>query len=263
MTYHGSYFDSYRSQETRYKFGRPKGESFTVEFIERDFPDVYISSNAHSKMWSLVKMCDIEISWLSTVIREDNGDFLITDVIVPEQTCSSATTEIDKSGVNNMIEEMLNEGRGKDLNDMKCWGHSHVDMNVKPSHTDEGQTKEFLDKRKDFFIRLICNKRGDMGCSVYLRDENLILHEPKIIVEDGFENYDDWATEQIELKVEEEFFSYRKPKSGPSNLKTEYLEYISNNPRYEADFLLDDIYGSPYTDYDGHYEPARKYEEEE
>ena len=231
------------------KFGRPKGETFTISGAS-GFPDVIISHKAHAKMWSLVQECPIEISWLSSVVRDEDGDFYIKDVYVPLQECSAATTVITADGEAEMMMELINSGNGSELGIMHCWGHSHVNMDVGSSGVDEDQTQDFIDKFDDHFVRFIGNKRGDLNCHVYLKGQGITLNQPKIIIEDeqGDDDFDysAWAIEQIEQKVTREYF---QPKS-----KTTVSSYIDDY--YSDGYCLGyggDSPRQPYEGYEGWY----------
>jgi len=187
-------------------FDRPKNESFTVSFTgDNEFPDVYVSGPAHGKMLALVKECPIEISWMCSVTRRDNGDFDINDVYVPLQFCGPANTEISEEGDEALMMELITAGKAEELNNLRCWGHSHVNMAVFASGTDESQTQDFLDNLgeagSDHFVRFIANKRGELLCHVYLLNQGIILNNPKMYIRVDDIDYSDWAKTQIADKV--------------------------------------------------------------
>ena len=64
--------------------------------------------------------------------------------------------------------ELLAQPDGMDVwNNMKCWGHSHVNMGVFASGQDDTQMNVFKDAGHDFFIRVIANKKGEMEFTFY------------------------------------------------------------------------------------------------
>ncbi len=186
------------------KFKRPRRESFTVSGAT-GFPDVIISAIAHGKMLALVKECSIEVGWMASATRDENEDIVINDVYVPLQNCTPATTEISEEGDSAMLMELITAGKASEVNDLHCWGHSHVNMDVGPSGQDEDQTKTFLDLRKDkdFFIRVIGNKRGDLNVHVYLIKQGLVLNNPDLVVLQDELDYGPWAKAEIKAKVTE------------------------------------------------------------
>lgn len=188
------------------EFARPKAQDFTVQFTgENDFPTVTISPIAHGKMLALVKECPIEISWMSSVTVTDAGDFIIDDVYVPLQECGPATTEISEDGDEAMMMELMEQGKLAEVNKLRCWGHSHVNMGVFASGTDDTQTQDFLNNLheagSDHFIRFIGNKRGELLCNVYLLDKGIILNNPDMNVRVDGRDWAEWAKGQIKDKV--------------------------------------------------------------
>jgi len=211
-------------------FKRPSREYFRIESFPGKGPKVIIKKDAFLKMKALIAECSIEVSWMATCDMMDDGNFVIEDVFVPEQECSGTTTDMTIDGVALLINEMLETGRHKEINKLKCWGHSHVNMGVSPSGVDENQTDEFIERLDSFFIRVIGNKRADMSCHVYILGKGgvvrQILHHPDIEVEGApYENneFTEWAKTEIDKKVKKRVWSWggRKttvitPKDGPS-----------------------------------------------
>ena len=140
---------------------------FEVQY--KNEPKVIFSSDSLIKMKIYVDEVDDEVGWLSTVIRKGN-EFFVHDVYLFEQDVHGATTEITPEGLSDFAEKILLEENGVDIwNNMKLWGHSHVNMGVTPSSQDEEQIEE-LKKNSDFFIRVIANKKGDMKVDIMLDD---------------------------------------------------------------------------------------------
>ncbi len=207
-------------------WSRPYNETATIGFVRKRFPRIILSPEAAAKMDSLVSCCTIEISWYctSTKIGED---YRIDNVFVPPQLCSFGGTDFFEA---DLFSAFMGEN-GKIspenlamISSLHVWGHSHHHMQVNPSGIDERQTNEFIDKIPDYFIRLICNKRGDMHSSLYLFDRGLVLHQPKLVIEKPKKSqgryeifakelhpFDDWAIKEINTKVTRRSYTYRPP----------------------------------------------------
>lgn len=198
-------------------WNRPAKDTPAIGMINRKFPRVILSEEAAGRMEALVSCCKIEISWLATVDRVGN-DFLIDQLIIPPQKCSWGGTDFFEG---DYLQTFIGAD-GKIPNDvlrmisrLRAWGHSHHNMAVYPSGTDEKQTDVFLENTEDYFIRLICNKRGEMHVSLYLLDIGIVLFQPKLICrkpkavkgQQVFARelypFDDWALAEIEEKVEQ------------------------------------------------------------
>lgn len=140
-----------------------------VKFMTSMIPVVHIHDTALEKMQVYVQEApgSDEIGWLGTVLREEN-DIYITDVYLFKQQVHGTTTEITPEGLSEFGMELLSQPDGMEIwNNMKMWGHSHVNMGVTPSGQDDKQMKEFAQIGHDFFIRLIANKKGEMKIDVY------------------------------------------------------------------------------------------------
>lgn len=148
-------------------------EMDATPFIFHDFspslkavPKIFISRDAYRDMLILVGESPIEISWLGTV-EELDGGYLIKEIFLPKQECGPASTEMDTEGIVEVGMHLLNREGGdpEDFNKLRFWGHSHVNMGVMPSGTDEQQAMEF--SNNPWFIRAIANKRGKIKFDLY------------------------------------------------------------------------------------------------
>lgn len=163
--------------------------STTISLIHpENVPYVAISRDALNKMYLYTKECTDEIGWLGTVeyLRDDNC-YYITDTYLFEQQVHSTTTEITPEGLAKFGEQLLMQPDGVEIwNSIRMWGHSHVNMAVNPSGQDDSQMLQFGKNGNDYFIRLICNKKGELRVDVYDYDNNIAykdlqwyVHEPE------------------------------------------------------------------------------------
>lgn len=129
------------------------------ESIKEKPPTIYIMEDVILKFKAYTELCDNEIGWLAFV-NKYNGDYYIYDTILPEQEVTCVTTELTEQGLQKTSNEIISE-RPDEFNNVRCWCHSHVKMSVTPSGTDDTTFKQFYENC-DYFIRIICNKLGDM-----------------------------------------------------------------------------------------------------
>lgn len=201
-----------------------------AEFLDESLiPTLHMTATALGKMIALIQECDIEIGWIAACER-DGLEFSISDVFVPGQECSFAHTRITKDGMANLYNDLIQGGNKAIIGKFLCWGHSHVDMNVFASGTDERQTRKLLEehKRRDHYIRLIGNKWGDMFASVYLLDKKIAVHHPMLaLAEIPTPNpWVEWARAEIAEKVVREvvgFENYRELEFNLSSLDEKTL----------------------------------------
>ena len=123
-------------------------------------PKICITEETLLKFKAYVDSCEKEIGWLAFVRKEEDGTYLIYDTILPKQEVTSVTTELTESGLQEVGEEVL-QNRFDEFENIRCWCHSHVNMQIYPSKTDDDTFEQFY-QNCDYFIRIICNKKDDM-----------------------------------------------------------------------------------------------------
>lgn len=126
-----------------------------------DEPTVFFTVSALAKVQYIVASCGTELAWLGLVDELENGDFLITDIYIPEQEVSSATAEIDAEAI-----AKLAYNHDIDSAKLRYHGHSHVNMEVIPSSTDQHHIEDYLE-HFPFLIRTISNKKGEMRVDLF------------------------------------------------------------------------------------------------
>lgn len=144
-------------------------------------PHVLLNETALNKMYLYTKNApgQDEIGWLGTAFyHEESNQYLIDDVFLFKQQVHGTTTEITPQGLEEFGMELLQQPNGVEIwNNLKMWGHSHVNMQINPSGQDDKQMEEFSKTGHDFFIRLICNKKGDLGIDIYDYKKGLEFHK--------------------------------------------------------------------------------------
>lgn len=129
-------------------------------------PEVNIAYPALAKMKQYVEQSNEEIGWLAYVEKdEESGAYTVTNTVLFEQEVTAVTTDLDEDGLMSYANELIQQGRIEELSKVRCWGHSHVNMSVTPSGTDEATFEEYY-KNCDFFIRIIANKKGELRLDI-------------------------------------------------------------------------------------------------
>ena len=147
----------------------------TTQLYDWDFPDapsVFYTEDVYAAIRYLVDTISTEVGWLGLVDTLDDGNYLVTDIYVPEQTVTGTETDIDAETLCELAMEI--ENAGKESEKLLYWGHSHVTMDVGPSGQDEIQIEQFLDNGCNIFIRGIYNKQGASKVDVYDVNNNCI-----------------------------------------------------------------------------------------
>jgi len=133
-------------------------------------PLIIFSAEALRWMKAMVEVHTEEIGWFGIVdkIRRNDADaYYVRRIIYPKHCLvTGSTCEISPEGEAEMAQDLLTN-TPDDFAKMKLWGHSHVHMQVSPSNQDEEQAerwvRDMLGRKDAYFIRVICNKKGEIG----------------------------------------------------------------------------------------------------
>lgn len=173
-------------------------------------PTVNITMDVLAKTKAYVEGTDIEVAWILMV--EETGvypklTYTIYDTALLEQTRSSTSADMTEEGMQNYMKKLIKDGKEEDINKIRGWGHSHVNMGVTPSGTDDATYEEYY-KSTPFFIRLIANKKGEIGVDVINRENEIKFNNIQwnVVYEDEFQKLEDKRQDllsEIEKVLEE------------------------------------------------------------
>ena len=248
-------------------------------------PMVCFTEQVLAKFKGYVDNCSLEIGWLALVKIDAQGRYIVYDTLLPHQNVSAVTTDLMESGLQEVGEEIL-ATRPDEFNNVRCWCHSHVNMQVCPSGTDDSTFEQFYENC-EYFIRVICNKKGDMRVDFVdlekeIRFDNInwyiLLSKETEVLNNSIAKYQkeiDEITEKNEKVIEElnkKIDEYRNNlfKELEVNIKEEVKEKVKEEKytykRYETAqygncyaYNMDDYYNDYYTNYPSYY---RQKEEE-
>lgn len=156
---------------------------------------------ALNKMFLYVKIGSKEVGWMGTLLdeREEKDEFFLKDVFLAEQEVSAVTTNLTPDGVAEMMNElMLLPDAMEVCNNLKFWGHSHVNMGVGPSAQDKETVVDLRGDTTDYFLRGIFNKKGEVKFTLFLYDRNVVIDDIDWFVEE------DQLTD-LEAEIKKEF----------------------------------------------------------
>lgn len=204
---------------------RRDAKTETIRVLEVE-PMIWVAPLALDKMALYVQQCDKEIGWLGRVQRQDKA-FIIHDVYLFKQEVNATTCEISPEGLSDFVGEViLQEGGMEIVNNLRLWGHSHVNMGVSPSSQDETQVQSFKEGNP-FFVRVIANKSGEMEFCIY-DFENAITYKNV--------KWREWRFNELELaeQIKAEIASKVTTKTYASN-----NVYYSGHNEYRPDWEWD------------------------
>ena len=218
----------------RKKRKRRKNRSNNMKFIPHIFskkieitnpPRITISPEAYEKMSYYVRLSFDEISWMGTCFEEADGSYYVGDVFLPTQEVNATTTEINGSGMAALITTLLTEyENGEELvNNLRMWGHSHVNMGTAPSGQDDQQMKDFITVDTPYFLRIICNKKGRMECSLFHYNKGFVMHDvPWSIAYPIIDDLEAIIKEEIKEKVSKLTYAYSTQYQGSGRYRYGY-----------------------------------------
>ena len=129
-------------------------------------PQIMITPQAFQKLRLYIDLCPMEIGGLGQVER-DGHRFVITDLFILPQKVSPSETELDPAAMLEILAGCVADGRNPAS--LCLWWHSHADMDVEWSETDEDTIANFSG---DLMISLVGNKAGDFACRLDIFSPN-------------------------------------------------------------------------------------------
>lgn len=169
---------------------------------------LHFTSTAWVKMATLVARYDTEVQWHGLVRRLSESAFEIFDIVVPphEVTGTTVTSEYKP------YTDWLNGLDDETFNAVKFHGHSHVNMPVSPSSTDEKYRLDLITQLPKpvngmdvFYIFLIINKSHKWSAEVYDLTNNALYSTADISIDtylsDSGECLEDFMTEAKRVAI--------------------------------------------------------------
>ena len=210
---------------------------------KQEKPTIIITPETYLKMYALVDNTDDEISWHCLVKKSENK-YLLYDVLVFPQENTAAHTGTDDKKYTEWLQKLMLDDTFQ-FNELRCHGHSHVNMNVFSSVTDDEYQTNLTQNIDDgdFYIFLILNKKREMCVFLYDFEHNILFDKKDINIIIPLNNIDltEWAENTIKENV-------TKPKKYASVKKPKYIrddtDDFDDAPGYYYGSWRDNYYGS-------------------
>lgn len=144
---------------------------------------VYFAEIAWLKMQALIRECDKEVGWHGIAYRgedPDKDEYVITDILVYPQEVAAAVVNTDQVKYQTWLDNQDDEV----FNNIRMQGHSHVNMGVTPSATDNDLYESLLGQLEEsmFYIFMIYNKRGECTYKIYDMAKNVMFETSDVTV---------------------------------------------------------------------------------
>lgn len=118
---------------------------------------IYITDRAKNKLDRMIMMVTTEVSGLGRVV-EIGDKTVITDIFYFDQTNSGGSTVLSPGSVGTFLTGWVMDG--KDPRDIRLWWHSHANMGVYWSGTDENNIRMLNTTMKDQLVSIVGNRKG-------------------------------------------------------------------------------------------------------
>lgn len=117
-----------------------------------------LTPKAYLQLKYYTNLVSSEISGMAKSKIDKDENIIVQDVIIFKQEVSSATTDIDDQAQAKFLAELMK--KDEKLEDWNIWWHSHADMDVFWSGTDD-KTIEGHSGLQSYLISLVTNKAGE------------------------------------------------------------------------------------------------------
>jgi hypothetical protein len=125
-------------------------------------PKIVIPRDLHRKIQYFVDRSDVEVSGLGTIIwNKDKNQFEVTSVHALSQKNSAASTELDAEAICDLMSKL---GVAQ-VEHLKFWWHSHVNMGVFWSGTDHEAIKQI--GGQGWVVASVFNKKKEVKSAYY------------------------------------------------------------------------------------------------
>lgn len=229
----------------------------------KEIPDtvtVVFSKTAKAKQDILIQHFKTEIGWHGVVRRdaEDPTVFYVDDILVFPQRVTGATVTPDQAAYQEWLMKLPDE----QFQTCRYHGHSHVEMAVSPSGTDNQFQKDtvnqyrgagmkpeaqeaFLESLGDsaFYIFMIWNKRGDVNARVYDIQNNKFYSGKEVVLQWEEDEELDAFLKDAEAKVSTVSYQWQ----GASKQNKTYTPSIPAQTQHKQPYHYDE-----YEDFDGY-----------
>lgn len=173
--------------------------------------EIVFSAKAYAKMLFLVDEMEKEVAVHGTVFRLDPipgtlATFFVDDIFVYPQEAAAATVESNDEKYGPWLSQLPDAV----FNNLRFQAHSHVNMGVRPSGTDEAFYSKLLLDVQDFYIFMIINKSMCTWAQIMDITNNVMYETDDILTSVIFDVGDTSVTflEEIKKNVIPKVYAY-------------------------------------------------------
>ena len=123
---------------------------------------VVLAPQAFTQLFGYAYSTGLEISCLG-IVRRDGALFQIERFCLVKQHSSTGHTELDQEAVAAVVEELRKEGKADELTALKCWAHSHPNLGLFWSKTDDDTCARLV---SDWLVSLVVSNDFAIRCRI-------------------------------------------------------------------------------------------------
>lgn len=129
---------------------------------------IIIENEAYLKLKTFVSLVDTEISGMAKSKIDKEENIIVTDFIIFNQEVTASSTIISDESQAKFLNEMMK--KGEDPSSYNIWWHSHCDMGVFWSGTDDKTIEEHTSQ--SYLISIVVNKKMEIKArlDIYPKD---------------------------------------------------------------------------------------------
>lgn len=178
--------DAARMGTTGFKYER------TAQYDDDRKATIVYSPTAWFKTMMLVETQPKEVGWHGVCYRDKDlpNEFYVEDIIIYPQKVTGITITPDPTEYTDWMNGLDDET----FNHLRFHGHSHVNMAVFSSGTDEGFRNDRMSQLKDddFYVFQVFNKKGEIHSAIYDYQNNTLYENNDISTEVECDSMDVW-----------------------------------------------------------------------
>lgn len=161
--------------------------SLSMMFSEKK-PRINISRESYDQFRYLVQISKEEVEWRAYLSedtwKDSNGNTrytIIGDVVIPLQEVSGASADVTDENEIALLEEEFD--KGKNPCQMRVWAHSHVNMSVNPSSTDDENLEDIVMNLKEgLVVRMIMNKKDEIRLDIVDVERQIVWEDQDLTI---------------------------------------------------------------------------------
>jgi len=217
--------------------------------VKLKFSTLYILPRALKRVMYYAQAADGEVSGLGTIIRDEKGRYIVDDVFLLDQESSGADTDLKPEAISELMVEMMK--KNEDPSRLKFWWHSHANMGVFWSGTDDTCAETLS---REFAFSLVVNKSGEKLCRLDIYSPiRITINQIKVeeLIEED-KSLKEMCEKEVKEKVKSPSYGYHHEKGATGGYL--YPNHGRRHPHHIDPY--EEYYGSCYRD--GRWEDKKK-----